>query len=87
MAERDILARERTLMAKERTMLSYVRTGIAFVGLGLILLRFFPISLWVVLDATLIILGLGMMAKGLRDFQRAKSEEEELEREFGPPAS
>ena len=61
-------------------MLSYVRTGIAFVGLGLILLRLFPPSLWVVVDVSLILLGLGMIVKGLRDFQRAKREEEELEK-------
>ena len=79
MAERDILARERTLMAKERTMLSYVRTGIALVGLGLILIRFFPPSLWVVVDVALILLGLGMIARGMYDYRKAKSEEEELE--------
>lgn len=83
MAGKDVLAKERTLMAKERTMLSYVRTGIAFVGLGLILLRFFPPSLWVVVDASLILVGLGMIAKGMYDYQRAKREEEELERELG----
>lgn len=79
MAERGILAKERTLMAKERTMLSYVRTGIAFVGLGLILLRFFPPSLWVVVDVSLILVGLGMIAKGMYDYRRVKREEEELE--------
>lgn len=84
MAEKDILARERTLMAKERTLLSYVRTGIAFVGLGLILLRFFPPSLWVVVDASLILVGLGMMAKGMYDYRRVKAQEEELEKELGP---
>ncbi len=84
MAEKEILARERTLMARERTMLSYVRTGIAFVGLGLILLRLFPPSLWAVLDILLILLGLGMIAKGMYDYRRAKKEEEELERRLSP---
>lgn len=62
--ERTVLACYRTMMAMARTGLAFTRTGIAFIGVGIGLLRQFGAGPWTTFDASLIIIGIAMVAEG-----------------------
>ncbi len=62
---RTTLAHYRTSMAKGRTGLSFIRTGISFISIGLVLFRIFGIDYFNLLEAALVLAGLGMSIDGL----------------------
>ncbi len=62
--ERTVLACYRTMMAMARTGLAFTRTGFAFIGVGIGLLRQFKTGPWTTFYASLIIIGIAMVAEG-----------------------
>lgn len=63
--KRTIMAQHRNLLAKARTELAFIRTGVAFVALATGLIRYFGIGWWTVMDASILILGIGMVTTGI----------------------
>ena len=64
--ERTFLAAYRVRMARARTGLAFTRTGNSFAGLGILLIRQFPLGLWTIFYAGLILTGLVMFLEGAR---------------------
>ncbi|NOX35561.1 MAG: response regulator [Deltaproteobacteria bacterium] len=63
--KRTIMAQQRNLLAKARTDLAFIRTGVAFITLATGLIRYFGISWWTVLDASILLLGGIMVIIGI----------------------
>ncbi|GLI34111.1 GspE/PulE/PilB domain-containing protein [Desulforhabdus amnigena] len=64
-AQRTVFACFRTIYARARTGLSFIRTGISFAGIGLGLIGYFGLSLFTILDSTVIAAGIAMAVDGM----------------------
>lgn len=63
--KRTLMAQQRTFLAKARTELAFIRTGVALVALSAGLIRYFGVSLWTLLDGTVLVFGVTMILIGI----------------------
>ena len=68
-----ILARERTHLANERTLLAYWRTALAFSGSGLLIIRFFPTKLFILVGELAVIFGIVLFINGTLCYYKNKN--------------
>ncbi len=76
--KRAIMAQQRTFLAKARTELAFIRTGVAFVALGTGLTRYFGLGWWSIMDATIFLMGLGMIVMGVYYYLPTRKKEGHL---------
>ncbi|HUO77255.1 MAG TPA: hypothetical protein VMU21_06725 [Thermodesulfovibrionales bacterium] len=79
-AQRTIAACYRTMYSRARTGLAFIRTGVAFFSLGLGFLEYFLFGLFSIIDSSLMIAGLLMVADGVLWYMPARKEQSELPR-------
>jgi len=73
--KRTLMSQQRTLLAKARTELAFIRTGMAFVALATGFVRYFGIGWWTFFDASLLVLGIGMIITGIYYYLPARRRE------------
>ncbi len=78
--QRTIAGCYRTIYARSRTGLAFIRTGVTFVSIGLGFINYFGLSLLTILDSTLVITGLLMIADGAVWYWPARKEQGEAEK-------
>ncbi len=87
---RTNLAQYRTILAKQRTELSYLRTGLTLIAIGTIFTRMFGLGYWSIIDAIIVLTGIGSIGMALKLFIRSYSVERklliQLEKELTPKA-
>lgn len=70
---RDELARDRTALANERTLLAYGRTSLGLVALSVFVFRFAPTSVGITIGICALIIGLGVLLLGVRNYRLVAS--------------
>ncbi len=71
---RSILACHRTALARGRTGLALLRTGVSFMAISLVLVRLFGLGWGSPAEAALLLVGLGLVVKGLRWYLPVRKE-------------
>jgi len=77
---RNVMARLRTIMARSRTGMAIIRTGMSISAVGLGLLVYFGAAslLWTLFDATLLVVGLLLIADGVYWYLPAERARQQL---------
>lgn len=78
--QRTVAGCYRTIYARARTGLAFIRTGVTFISIGLGFIRYFGISMLTVLDSTLVVAGLLMVADGAVWYWPSRKEQREAEK-------
>jgi uncharacterized membrane protein YidH (DUF202 family) len=78
--QRTIAGCYRTIYARARTGLAFIRTGVTFISIGLGFMKYFGFGILTVLDSTLVVAGLFMVADGAVWYWPARKEQGEAEK-------
>ncbi len=78
--QRTVAGCYRTIYARARTGLAFIRTGVTFISIGLGFIEYFGVSILTLLDSTLVIAGLLMVADGAVWYWPSRKEQGEAEK-------